>query len=57
MNADTTVFVVDDDSAVRDALTHLLEAAGYAVEAYPDAEAFLAAYEPHRPGCPGSSSA
>jgi len=51
MSVDATVFVVDDDSAVRDALTRLLEAAGFAVEAYPDAEAFLAAYEPHRPGC------
>lgn len=51
MSDGITVFIVDDDSAVRDALTRLLEAAGYAVESYPDAEAFLAAYEPHRPGC------
>jgi FixJ family two-component response regulator len=51
MNDDGTVFIVDDDSAVRDALARLLEAAGYAVESYPDAEAFLAAYEPRRPGC------
>jgi two-component system, LuxR family, response regulator FixJ len=52
MSAGATIFLVDDDSAVRDALTRLLEAAGYAVEAYPDAEAFLAAYEPRRAGCP-----
>jgi len=51
MSADATVFLVDDDNAVRDAHMRLLEAAGYAVEAYPDAEAFLAAYEPQRPGC------
>lgn len=51
MSDGSTVFIVDDDSAVRDSLTHLLEAAGYAVEAYPTAEAFLAAYEPRRPGC------
>lgn len=51
MKSRAAVFLVDDDSAVRDALTGLLEAAGYAVEAYPDAETFLAAYEPHRPGC------
>jgi len=51
MNDDNTVFIVDDDPAVRDSLSALLKAAGYAVEAHPDAEAFLAAYEPDRPGC------
>ena len=51
MSTDVTIFVIDDDSAVRDALTRLLEAAGYTVEAYPSAEAFLAAYAPNRPGC------
>lgn len=51
MNDSCTVFIVDDDPAVRDSLTALLRAAGYAVEAYPDAEMFLAAYDPARPGC------
>jgi FixJ family two-component response regulator len=51
MSTDTTIFVVDDDTAVRDALTYLLEAAGYAVEAYADAGTFLASYDPRRPGC------
>jgi FixJ family two-component response regulator len=51
MNDSNTIFIVDDDPAVRDSLTGLLKAAGYAVEAYPDAEAFLAAYDPCRPGC------
>ena len=46
-----TVFIVDDDQAVRDSLRSLFDAAGYAAESYPDAEAFLAAYNPQRPGC------
>jgi FixJ family two-component response regulator len=46
-----TVFVVDDDPAVRDALVQLLEADGFRAEAYPSAEAFLAAYRRRRAGC------
>ena len=41
-----TVFIVDDDEAVRDSLRWLLEANGYRVRAYESAEAFLAAYDP-----------
>ncbi|MBT9521771.1 MAG: response regulator transcription factor [Dechloromonas sp.] len=37
-----TVFVVDDDPAVRDSLTLLLEGESMAVEAFASAEAFLA---------------
>ena len=51
MSTGGTVFIVDDDSAVRDSLSRLLEAAGYQVEAYANAEAFLAACDPQRPGC------
>ena len=51
MNVNAAVFVVDDDAAVRDALTQLLAAGGYAVEGYESAEAFLAACDPDRPGC------
>ena len=36
-----TVFVVDDDAAVRDAIATLLEAEGTACETYASAEAFL----------------
>ncbi|HEX8962728.1 MAG TPA: response regulator [Rhodocyclaceae bacterium] len=50
MNA-PTVFVVDDDPAVRDGLTLLFESAGLEARAYPNAEAFLAAYDPARWGC------
>ncbi len=46
-----TVFVVDDDAAVRDGLALLLETAGLAVETFDSAGAFLAAFDPERPGC------
>jgi RNA polymerase sigma factor (sigma-70 family) len=46
-----TVFVVDDDAAVRDALRWLVEPLGLPVEVFPGASAFLAAYDPSRPGC------
>ena len=51
MSIAPVVFVVDDDAAVRDSLRALLEVAGYAVEPYSGAEAFLSAYDPQRPGC------
>jgi len=46
-----TVFIVDDDESMRDALTQLLEAAGLRVESHADGPAFLAAYAEDRPGC------
>lgn len=46
-----TIFVVDDESAVRDALTCLLEAEGFAVRTYESGAAFLAAYQLGQPGC------
>jgi RNA polymerase sigma factor (sigma-70 family) len=51
MHAQATVFVVDDDSSVRDALRCMLEAAGHRVETFASAEAFLAGYDPSRRGC------
>ncbi len=47
----TTVFVVDDELAVRDSLKWLLEAAGYRVVTYGSAGEFLDDYRPDRPGC------
>lgn len=47
----TTVFVVDDDRAVRAALMLLLEHDGLTAEGYPCAEAFIDTYDPGRPGC------
>lgn len=45
------VFVVDDDAAVRDGLTALLETAELEVECYSSASAFLAAYKPNASEC------
>lgn len=47
----STVFVVDDDVAIRDALVQLLEAAGLQVETHDGGLAFLEAYQGNRPGC------
>ena len=46
-----TVFVVDDNPRVRQSVCTLLTAAGLRSEAYASARAFLAAYDPSRPGC------
>lgn len=51
MELNPTVFVVDDDSAVRHSLRWLLESAGLAVETFETAKAFLQSYQPKRPGC------
>ena len=51
MSADPTVFVVDDDPAMRQSLRWLLQSVGLAVETYPTAEAFLATADGGRPGC------
>jgi FixJ family two-component response regulator len=39
---DATVFVVDDDASVREALQGLIRSAGFGVETYATAQAFLA---------------
>lgn len=51
MTQDPTVFLVDDDDAVRESLTMYLEHKGQVVESYPTADAFLDTYHPDRPGC------
>ncbi len=43
-------FLVDDDRGVLSALTRLLQAAGYRVNAYSSAEKFLSEHEPLVPG-------
>jgi FixJ family two-component response regulator len=47
----SVVFVVDDDSRVRDALTTLLASAGLEVAAFASATAFLEADKPDAPAC------
>jgi two-component system response regulator FixJ len=49
--AKPTVFVVDDDSAVRDALRFLMRSVGLTVEAFSSAAEFLDAYRDDRAGC------
>ena len=53
MNTDTqaTVHLVDDDDAVRDSLTFLLESYGLEVYAYRSALEFLASASAREPGC------
>lgn len=46
-----TVYIVEDDPAVRDALALLLGIEGYAVAMYADAESMLGAYRPEWSGC------
>jgi FixJ family two-component response regulator len=46
-----TVFLVDDDASVRKALQRLIRSAGYEVESFADAQAYLARPEPLAPGC------
>jgi len=46
-----TIFVVDDDVAVRDALKLLLRSIGHAVETYASGQEFLESYREDRPGC------
>lgn len=51
MNNCATVFVVDDDKAVRDSLRWLIESIGVNVETYDSASGFLDQFDPLRPGC------
>jgi FixJ family two-component response regulator len=46
-----TVFVVDDDEAVRKAVSRLLRSAGIAATVFASPGEFLAQYDPARPGC------
>ncbi|WP_092402830.1 MULTISPECIES: response regulator transcription factor [Candidatus Ichthyocystis] len=51
MRSDVTIFVVDDDEAVRDSFSWTLEGAGYNVSCYTSADAFLEKYDTSKPGC------
>ena len=46
-----TIFIVEDDQSVRDALALLLGLKGYAVTVFADAESFLSAFKPQWSGC------
>src|SRR5437879_12904443 len=49
--AGPTVFIVDDDEAVRKAVSRLLRSAGIAVAIFASPREFLAQYDPATPGC------
>lgn len=52
LNVDNrTIYVVDDDEAMRDALGALLRAVGLPVQAFHSAQEFLDNFEPERAGC------
>jgi RNA polymerase sigma factor (sigma-70 family) len=46
-----TVFVVDDDAAIRKAVSRLLRSAGIAAAVFASPREFLAQYDPNTPGC------
>jgi FixJ family two-component response regulator len=46
-----TVYVVDDDEAVRDSIQWLLEADGFRVKGFDSAETFLNRYDPRELAC------
>ncbi|MEJ1358198.1 MAG: response regulator [Candidatus Sedimenticola sp. (ex Thyasira tokunagai)] len=51
MNNKATVFVVDDDQAMRSSLKWLIETVGMNVEVFASADEFIRGYYPGRAGC------
>ncbi|GMQ75866.1 MAG: oxygen response regulator transcription factor FixJ [Gammaproteobacteria bacterium] len=51
MSSQITVFVVDDDQAVRESLALLVQSVGLEAETFASAGDFLDAYRPDRHGC------
>lgn len=50
-NPKPTVFLVDDDHAVRDAMELLLDTAGFSTVSFASATEFLERYDASQPGC------
>ncbi len=48
---DLTVYIIDDDASVRDALALMLAVRGYRTAVFGDAESFLLAFRPVLRGC------
>ncbi len=46
-----TIFIVDDDQEVRQALALLMESVGLQVETFESGNDFLQQFDPNRPGC------
>ena len=51
MNRSATVFLVDDDESLRDAIAWLLESVTLRVESFASAAEFLDTFDPNRHGC------
>jgi RNA polymerase sigma factor (sigma-70 family) len=51
VSEEATVFIVDDDDAVRESLALTLKLAGYRVRPFASARDMLAAYRPDQAGC------
>lgn len=51
MNTQPTVFIVDDDEAIREAVSWLLESADFKVACYESAQAFLTDFNMNQTGC------
>ena len=51
MSEQSTVFIVDDDEAVRDSLSWLMQSVGLNTETFPSADSFLQGFGEDRPGC------
>jgi FixJ family two-component response regulator len=51
MDTEPTVFIVDDDPAVRQGLTALVRSMRLRADAYESAQQFLDTFDPARPGC------
>jgi two-component system response regulator FixJ len=49
--SNSVVYLVDDEFAIRDSLTLLLESAGQPVKSFDSAQAFLEDYDPEQAGC------
>jgi FixJ family two-component response regulator len=47
----TSVFIVDDDHEVRDALQLLMESVGLQTECFGSAQEYLDRFDPQKPGC------
>uniref|UniRef100_A0A7C2NZX1 Response regulator transcription factor n=1 Tax=Schlesneria paludicola TaxID=360056 RepID=A0A7C2NZX1_9PLAN len=50
-HGDSTVFVIDDDPALRKSLRWLMESIGLRVATFASSQEFLSAYDSEQPGC------
>jgi FixJ family two-component response regulator len=51
MSIEATIFIIDDDPAIRDSLTLMVVQEGFTVSAFESAEAFLESFQTERDGC------